>query len=70
MGLENIYGLTDNSEFAMELRIVLEDWDGATKDAYYDSFRLENAVCLKCLNYYYRYQKLHIFCLVSFSNFI
>ena len=45
IGLENIYNLT-NRPVPMELRIVMEDFSGTVKDAYYDTFRLEDKVCI------------------------
>ena len=45
IGLEKIYNLTNRPAIPMKLHIQMEDFSGIVKDAYYDTFRIENEVC-------------------------
>ena len=45
IGLEKIYYLTNRPGIPMKLHIRMEDVSGNVKDAYYDTFRVENEVC-------------------------
>ena len=44
IGLENIYTLTNQLSTPMKLKIIMEDFSGTVKEAYYDSFRIEDQV--------------------------
>ena len=45
IGLEKIYNLTNRPTIPMKLHIQMEDFSGIVKDAYYETFRIENEVC-------------------------
>ena len=45
IGLEKIYQLTNRPDIPMKLHIRMEDVSGNVKDAYYDTFRIEDEVC-------------------------
>ena len=45
IGLEKIYYLTNRPGIPMKLHIRMEDVSGNVKDAYYDTFRVEDEVC-------------------------
>ena len=44
IGLEKIYQLTNRPGIPMKLHIRMEDVSGNVKDAYYDTFRIEDEV--------------------------
>lgn len=46
IGLQNIFALTNQTPKKSELRIVLESFANVTKEAYYETFFLENEVFL------------------------
>jgi hypothetical protein len=54
IGLEKIYNLTNRPTTPMKLHIRMEDFSGTVKDAYYDTFRVENEVPLSILFVYAR----------------
>jgi len=43
LGLERIYEITNDPSRPMKLKIVMEDFSGNTKEANYETFRLENS---------------------------
>ena len=45
IGLESIYNLTNRPATPMKLHIRMENFAGIVKDAYYDTFRIEDEVC-------------------------
>ena len=44
IGLENMHTLTNQPSTPMKLRIVMEDFSGTVKEAYYNDFRIEDKV--------------------------
>ena len=44
LGLDKIFKLTNVVDRPMDLRIIMEDFKGEVRDAYYSTFRIEDEV--------------------------